>query len=135
MSKLRLASPSLKRAVVSVIAVAVVSCVISGIALAVSYTHGLSDPAPVSNYIRLFVTFVAVWGPMYLLFFGGPRFLFLSAWAHSSLRCDAQMACTGAARPPKSLRGRSEQRRVQLGGGERTADLMRDQSQLPTCSG
>lgn len=69
MSELRLTRPSLKRAVLSIIAVTVVSCVITGIALAISYTHGLSDPAPVGDYIRLFITFAGVWGPMYLLFF------------------------------------------------------------------
>ena len=69
MSELRLTKPSLKRAVLSIIAVTVVSCVITGIALAISYTHGLSDPASVGDYIRLFITFAAVWGPMYLLFF------------------------------------------------------------------
>jgi hypothetical protein len=69
MSGLRLTKPSLKRAVLSIIAVTVVSCVITGIALAISYTHGFSDPAPVGDYIRLFITFATVWGPMYLLFF------------------------------------------------------------------
>ncbi len=65
----RLTKPSPKRAVLSIIAVTVVSSVITGIALAISYTHGLSDPAPVGDYIRLFITFATVWGPVYLLFF------------------------------------------------------------------
>ncbi|WP_264073013.1 hypothetical protein [Mycobacterium cookii] len=41
----------------------------TGIALAVGYTHGLTDPAPVGEYIRLFVSFIVLWGPTYLLFF------------------------------------------------------------------
>jgi hypothetical protein len=69
MSRLRFAKPSPKRAVLSIIAVTIASCVITGIALAVSYTHGLSDPAPAGDYIRLFITFVVVWGPTYLMFF------------------------------------------------------------------
>jgi hypothetical protein len=69
MSRLRWVKPSLKRAVVSTTAVTMVSCVVTGIALAVGYTHGLNDPAPLGDYIRLFITFIALWGPMYLLFF------------------------------------------------------------------
>jgi hypothetical protein len=69
MSRFRFAMPSPKRAVLSIIAVTIASCVITGIALAVSYTHGLSDPAPTGDYIRLFITFVVVWGPMYLWLF------------------------------------------------------------------
>ncbi len=69
MSRFYFAKPSLKRAVVSTTAVAVVSCVVTGFALAVGYTHRLTDAAPVGDYIRLFITFVVVWGPTYLLFF------------------------------------------------------------------
>jgi hypothetical protein len=69
MNRLCLIKPSLKRAVLSIVAVTVASCALTGIALAISYTHGLSDPAPVGDYIRLFITFVFVWGPTYLLFF------------------------------------------------------------------
>jgi hypothetical protein len=69
MSRFSLTRPSLQRAVLSISAVTAVSCAITGIALAIAYTHGLTDPAPVGDYIRLFITFVVLWGPMYLLFF------------------------------------------------------------------
>jgi hypothetical protein len=92
MSGLRLTKPSLRRAVLSIIAVTVVSCVITGIALAISYTHGLSDPAPIGDYIRLFITFATVWGPMYLLFFWWatiPALICLGALVASVRRGDA----------------------------------------------
>lgn len=92
MSRLRLIKPSLKRAVVSTTAVAIVSCVVTGIALAVGYTHGLTDPAPVGDYIRLFITFVVLWGPMYLLFFWWatiPALIGLGALVASVRRADA----------------------------------------------
>lgn len=69
MSRLRFAKPSPRRVALSIVAVTITSCVIAGISLAVSYTHGLSDPATTGDYIRLFMTFVVVWGPTYLLFF------------------------------------------------------------------
>jgi hypothetical protein len=92
MIEFRLTKPSLKRVVLSIVAVAVMSCVITGIALAIDYTHGLSDPAPVGDYIRLFITFAAVWGPTYLLFFWWatiPALICLAALVASVRRGDA----------------------------------------------
>lgn len=103
MSWLRLTKPSFKRAVLSIIAVTVVSCVITGIALAFSYTHSLSDPAPVGEYIRLFITFVTVWGPMYLLYFWWatiPALICLGALVASVRRRDA----AGGARRSRAVR-------------------------------
>jgi len=100
-SRLHLAKPSPKRAVLSIVAVTIVSCVITGIALAISYTHGLSDPAPVGDYIRLFITFVVVWGPTYLLFFWWatiPALFGLGVLVASVRRGDA----SGDSLPPSS---------------------------------
>jgi hypothetical protein len=109
MSRFHVAKPSLKRAVVSTIAVAVASCVVTGIALAIGYTHRLTDSAPVGDYIRLFITFVGVWGPMYLLFFWWatiPAFIGLGALVASVRRGDTVNEV--AARRPDGHDGQGE---------------------------
>lgn len=66
---LRFAKPSLWRVLWSIIAVAVVSCVITGIALSIGFIVGYDGPEPVSKgeYVRLVITCLTFWGPMYLL--------------------------------------------------------------------
>jgi hypothetical protein len=62
--------PSVRRLLWSVIAVAVLSCVIAGVCLfigvLVTYRH---DPNPTStgDYIRLFIWFILLYGPSLLL--------------------------------------------------------------------
>lgn len=69
MNRPRLVKPSLMRAMLSIVLLTALTCFVTGISLAIAYTHGLSDPAPTSEYIRLFTTFIVLWGPTYLLFF------------------------------------------------------------------
>jgi hypothetical protein len=52
----------------SVIAVTVICCVTTGIALSIGFIHGATAPAPTGEYIRLVILCVTFWGPMYLLF-------------------------------------------------------------------
>jgi hypothetical protein len=106
MSRFHFAKPSLKRLLVSTTVVAAVTCVVTGIALAVGYTHWLTDPAPVGDYIRLFITFVVLWGPTYLLFFWWatiPGLIGLGALVASVRRGDAPGGV--AARRPDGLDG------------------------------
>jgi len=106
MSRFHFAVPSLKRLLVSTTAVTVVTCAVTGIALAVGYTHRLTDPASVGDYTRLFITFVVVWGPTYMLFFWWatiPGLLGLAALVASVRRSDAPNGAV--ARRPDGLDG------------------------------
>jgi hypothetical protein len=66
---LRFAKPSARRVIWSIIGVALASCVISGIALAVGSSLGYTAPGPVPNghYVRLLVLCISFWGPVLLL--------------------------------------------------------------------
>jgi hypothetical protein len=66
---LHLAKPSIPRVIWSMIAVAVVACVVTGIALSVGFINGHNDNGAVPNgeYLRLVITCLTIWGPMYLM--------------------------------------------------------------------
>ncbi|SCX11353.1 hypothetical protein SAMN02799620_01552 [Mycolicibacterium fluoranthenivorans] len=63
------AKPSLRRALWSIVIVFVVSSVIAGIAVAIGFIVGKDSTATVaaSEYVRLVVASLTIWGPMYLL--------------------------------------------------------------------
>jgi len=67
--KLHLVKPSIGRVFYSILVVAILGCLLTGIALAIGYTLGYneSDPAPAGEYLRLVVTSVVLWGPILLL--------------------------------------------------------------------
>jgi hypothetical protein len=66
---LHFAKPSIRRVIWSIIAVAVIACVVTGIALSVGFITGHDDNGPVPNgeYVRLVITCLTIWAPMYLL--------------------------------------------------------------------
>jgi hypothetical protein len=66
---LHFAKPSIRRVIWSIIAVAVVTCVVTGIALSVGFITGHDDngPTPNGEYVRLVITCLTIWGPMSLL--------------------------------------------------------------------
>lgn len=65
----RFAKPSVRRVLWSILAVAAVSCVVAGIALSIGYAVDYNGPAPVpkGEYVRLVITCVTMWGPIFLL--------------------------------------------------------------------
>jgi hypothetical protein len=67
--KLRLVRPSIARLLCSIIAAAILTCLITGIALTIAFSLGYngSEPAPTGEYVRLAVTSVVLWGPIFLL--------------------------------------------------------------------
>lgn len=66
---LRVVRPSLGRLLCSTLLVAAVSCVITGIVLSIGFILGYneSQPAPKGDYVRLVVSSVTLWGPIYLM--------------------------------------------------------------------
>lgn len=66
---IKLAKPSLLRALVCIAAVTVVACVVAGIGLytAAIVTHNDPLPTGTGEYIRLFVVDITIWGPIALL--------------------------------------------------------------------
>jgi hypothetical protein len=64
-----LGKPSVRRALCSIVTVALIACVVTGIALAAGFVHGHNDNGaiPDGEYVRLVVTALTIWGPMYLL--------------------------------------------------------------------
>jgi hypothetical protein len=69
MTAFRFAKPSVWRVIWSLIAVAVGSCVLAGMALFVAFVVSHNDPTPTStgDYIRLFIAFILLWGPSLLM--------------------------------------------------------------------
>ncbi|HEX7322013.1 MAG TPA: hypothetical protein VF299_03625 [Mycobacterium sp.] len=69
MSRLRVVRPSLRRVFWSIVAVAVVCCVLAGLLL-YGYdivTHDDPEPTPKGDYVNLFVVELTIWGPIAVL--------------------------------------------------------------------
>lgn len=59
----------MRRVICSILAVAVVACVVTGIALSVGFITGHNDngSVPKGEFVRLVVSCLTIFGPMYLL--------------------------------------------------------------------
>jgi hypothetical protein len=70
MTTFRFAKPSIRRVIWSLIAVAAGSCVLAGTGLfiyALVVSHNDPTPTSTGDYIRLFITFILLWGPSLLM--------------------------------------------------------------------
>ncbi|MEO8816292.1 MAG: hypothetical protein ABI307_13110 [Mycobacterium sp.] len=64
----RFAKPSAWRVLWSIVAVAVMCCIITGIAVDIGFvlTHNETEHTPTGDYVRLFVVSIAFYAPMFL---------------------------------------------------------------------
>lgn len=105
----RFAKPSVRRVLWSILAVAAVSCVVAGIALSIGYIVDYNGPEPPKGeYVRLVITCVTMWGPIFLLTawpISIPAILVLGALAACVHRTPA--AGKGSERPTAEQRSES----------------------------
>lgn len=69
MTNIHVMKPSLRRVIVSITLVSILSCILMGIFLYVVAISGHKDRSPVNagEYVGLFVVDVTIWGPLFLL--------------------------------------------------------------------